>query len=65
MIPAELRQVDRLVPGQKFELERLEVGQYLLKRIAEPDNEGVVQWLTDCPEKGWFVSVGSESMDTV
>lgn len=65
VLPAEIRQLDRIVPGQKFELERLEAGQYLLKRLAEPDNEGVVQWLLDCPEKDWFVSVDSESTDTL
>lgn len=65
VLPAQIRQLDRIVPGQKFELERLDAGQYLLKRIAEPDNEGVVQWLLDCPEKDWFVPVESESTDTL
>ena len=64
MLPAELRQQDRVEPGQEFEVERLDRGDYRLRRTA-PTNEGVVDWLLACPEKDFFVSIESESTDTL
>ena len=60
VIPAELRKRDRVRTGQRFEVERLDAGQYLLKRESLPDNKGVVDWLLGCPGKGWFQAVASE-----
>ena len=54
VLPAEIRQQDDVKPGQKFEVERIERGEYRLKRKARPRNEGLVDWLLSCPEKGWF-----------
>jgi AbrB family looped-hinge helix DNA binding protein len=54
VLPAELRERDRISPGQQFAIERIEAGEYRLKKIAEPDNGGLVDWLLACPEKGWF-----------
>ena len=65
VLPAEIRQQDRIEPGQEFEVERLDRGEYRLVRRAAPPNEGVVEWLLRCPEKGFFVSVDSESTDAV
>ncbi|HUG93829.1 MAG TPA: AbrB/MazE/SpoVT family DNA-binding domain-containing protein [Planctomycetaceae bacterium] len=65
VLPAELREQDRIRAGQRFEIERLEAGQYLIRRKAGPDNEGLVDWLLGCPEKGWFQPVPSESTDTL
>jgi AbrB family looped-hinge helix DNA binding protein len=65
VLPKELREQDRIAPGQKFEVERLEAGQYLLKRVPAGDNVGFVDWLLSCPEKDWFVPVESESTDTL
>jgi len=65
VLPAELRQRDRIVPGQRFEIERLEAGRYLLKKQEAPANDGVVDWLLACPEKGWFEPIASESTDTL
>lgn len=56
-----LRERDRIVAGQRFDLERIEAGQYLLKRQPMQDNDGLVDWLLSCPEKDWFQSVPSES----
>jgi AbrB family looped-hinge helix DNA binding protein len=64
VLPAELRQQDRIEPGQEFEVERLDRGDYRLRRSA-PTNEGVVDWLLACPEKDFFVSIESESTDTL
>jgi AbrB family looped-hinge helix DNA binding protein len=61
VLPAELRQQDRILPGQAFDIERLEAGQYLLKKQPTPDNAGVVDWLLACPEKDWFTPIDSES----
>ncbi len=65
VIPAGLREQDRILPGHQFEIERIEAGQYLLKRQPVADNEGVVDWLLACPEKGWFESLPSESTETL
>ncbi len=65
MLPAELRQRDRIEAGQEFEIERLSRGEYRLKRRLARPNEGLVNWLLECPEKGFFVSIVSESTDTL
>ncbi|MSR56718.1 MAG: transcriptional regulator/antitoxin, MazE [Planctomycetaceae bacterium] len=54
VLPAELRKQDRILPGQQYEIERLEAGHYLLTKQPLRDNAGVVDWLLSCPEKGWF-----------
>lgn len=63
VLPAELREHDRLEPGQEFEVERLDRGEYRLTRTSAPPNEGVVDWLFGCPEKDYFVPVESESTE--
>lgn len=65
VLPAELRQQDRIEPGQEFEVERLDRGEYRLVRRAAPANEGVIDWLLACPEKDFFVPIESESTDTL
>jgi AbrB family looped-hinge helix DNA binding protein len=65
VLPAELRRQDRVLPGQEFEVERLDRGDYRLVRRAARPNEGVVDWLLACPEKGFFVPVESESTDSL
>lgn len=64
VLPAELRQQDRIESGQEFDIERIGPGEYRLVRRA-PANEGVVDWLLACPDKGYFVPVDSESTDTL
>ena len=64
VLPAELRHLDDIEPGQEFEVERVARDEYRLLRVARP-NEGVVDWLLECPEKGYFVPVESESTDTL
>jgi AbrB family looped-hinge helix DNA binding protein len=54
VLPAELRKQDDIKPGQHFEIERIERGEYRLRRKARPRNEGLVELLLDCPLKGWF-----------
>lgn len=65
VLPAEIRQLDAIEPGQEFEIERIDRGEYRLIRIAPVLNEGVVDWLLSCPEKGYFEPVESESTDTL
>lgn len=62
VLPAEIRRLDRIEPGEEFEIERVEAGSYRLVRKAPP-NEGVIDWLLACPEKGFFAPVASESTD--
>ena len=54
VLPAELRQRDGIRPGQEFDVERVDQGEYLLKRKTSPRNEGLVRLLLACPAKGWF-----------
>lgn len=54
MLPAEFRQRDGIEAGQAFEVERIDRGEYLLKRRTRRRNEGLVKLLLTCPVKGWF-----------
>lgn len=65
VLPAELRQRDRIEAGQEFEVERLDADEYRLRRVAAAPNEGLVDWLLACPQKGYFVAVESELTDTL
>jgi len=65
ILPAEIRQRDGIEPGQEFEVERIDRGAYRLVRRSPPPNEGLVDWLLACPEKGFFVPLPSESTDTL
>jgi AbrB family looped-hinge helix DNA binding protein len=65
VLPAEIRYKDNIEPGQEFEVERIDRGEYRLLRREPPPNEGLVDWLLGCPEKGYFVPIESESTDTL
>jgi AbrB family looped-hinge helix DNA binding protein len=63
VLPAELRRMDRVHPGQQFDIERLGRGDYRLVRREHPQNEGVIDWLLACPFKGFFVVADFEATD--
>jgi AbrB family looped-hinge helix DNA binding protein len=66
VLPAQLRQQDRIEPGQQFEVERIDAGEYRLKRLTGRRNTGLVRLLLACPVKGWFTPLDrSESTDDV
>lgn len=65
VFPAEIRKRDGIEPGQQFEIERIDRGEYRLVRREPPPNEGLVDWLLTCPEKGFFVAIESESTDSL
>jgi AbrB family looped-hinge helix DNA binding protein len=65
VLPAEFRQMDRVKPGQEFDVERLDRGDYRLVRRATPPNEGAVDWLLACPHKDFFAPIHSESTDVL
>ncbi len=54
VLPAVIRIQDGVKPGERFEVERIDCGQYKLTRKRAPRNEGLVQLLLACPAKGWF-----------
>lgn len=64
VLPAELRERDRIQSGQEFEIERVRRGEYRLTRIRR-NSTGTLAWLKSCPVKGYFVAVPSESTDTL
>lgn len=65
VLPAEFRQRDGIEAGEEFEIERLDRGEYRLVRRTPPRNEGLLRWLLECPEKGFFVPVDTESTDSL
>jgi AbrB family looped-hinge helix DNA binding protein len=65
VLPAGFRRQDHIRPGQQFDVERLDSGQYLLKKLSAAGRKGIVDWLLACPEKGWFCPVPSESTDEI
>jgi hypothetical protein len=56
VLPAEFRQMDRIEPGQEFDVKRLDLGDYRLVRRVAPRNEGTIDWLLACPAQGFFCS---------
>jgi len=54
ILPVEIRKRDRIEPGQKFEVERIDRGEYRLIRKSRPANEGLVKLLLACPSKEWY-----------
>ena len=54
VLPAAIRQQDGIEAGQEFEVQRIDQGEYLLKRTKRRRNEGLVQLLLACPVKGCF-----------
>lgn len=65
VLPAALREQDRIVAGQQFEVERLNRGEYLLRRTAARGDAGLLDWLRSCPASGWFQEMPSESTDAI
>jgi AbrB family looped-hinge helix DNA binding protein len=57
VLPAKIRRRDGIEPGQEFEVERIDRGEYRLVRRQPRPNEGLVDWLLTCPEKGFFVPI--------
>ena len=65
VLPAKIRRLDDIEPGQVFDFERIARGEYRLVRRVPRPNAGVVDWLLACPEKGFFSPIESESTDFV
>jgi len=57
--------MDRVEPGQEFDVERFDRGDNRLARRAAPQKEGAIDWLLACPQKGFFVPIDSESTDAL
>jgi hypothetical protein len=56
---------DHLKSEEELPIERVEDDQcQLVRRLGLP-NEGLIDWLLACPEKGFFMPIESESTDTV
>lgn len=54
-IPEVFRTADALKAGQRCDIERLGHGEYRLRVEESGGGErNWVQWLLDCPEKGWL-----------
>jgi AbrB family looped-hinge helix DNA binding protein len=66
VLPVEIRKQDQIEAGQEFEIERIDRGEYLIKRKTRRPNEGLVNLLLACPVKGWFQSIDrTETTDDI
>ena len=66
VLPAEIRRMDGVKTGHVFEVERLDRGDYRLRRIEAAPNEGLVDWLLSCPFKGFLGETErGETTDTI
>ena len=45
ILPAQIRQRDGIKPGQVFDVQRIDRGEYRLVRLEPPPNEGVMDGL--------------------
>ena len=61
VLPAELRREDEIEPGDQFEVERLNEGEYVLRRVQAQPNRGLVALLRSCPDHDWFEPVDRTS----
>jgi bifunctional DNA-binding transcriptional regulator/antitoxin component of YhaV-PrlF toxin-antitoxin module len=64
-LPAKIRRMDQVEPGEQFEIERIARGQYHLIRQQPRLNKGLVDWLLSCPVKGYFVPIKSKPTNTI
>lgn len=66
VLPAELRRKDNILPGERFDIERIDCGEYRLTRMTRRRHAGLVSLLLACPAKGRFRPVDrSETTDHV
>ena len=65
VLPADFRHMDRVEPGQEFDVERLDRGDYRFVRRDARRNDGAVHWLLACPQKAFFLPIDSESTDAL
>lgn len=67
-LPDELRRQDGIAAGERFDLQRIGTGCYLLSRESPPPqagHTGTLAWLRACPADDWFTPVPSESTDQI
>jgi AbrB family looped-hinge helix DNA binding protein len=66
VLPVAIREQDGIKPGQEFEIERIDRGEYRLTRKSLKRNEGLVKLLLACPVKGWFTPMDrAETTDDI
>jgi len=65
VLPAPLRREDSLRVGDEFEVERIDEGQYLLRKTPGRPARGLVDLLQECPAQDWFQPIASESTDSL
>ena len=66
VLPSALRRQDAIEAGQRFEIERADAGQYLLRRVEVRANAGLVDLLLKCPVRDWFTAADrSETTDSL
>ena len=54
VLPVELRRKDDIRTGERFDVERIDRGEYRLTRLTRRRNPGLVTLLLACPAKGRF-----------
>lgn len=61
LLPVSIRRRDNIRPGDCFKIKRLSRSKYLITRCAQTSNEGLIDWLLACPQKGFYSAISSES----
>ena len=51
VLPVEFRELDDIHPGDQFDIERTNPGEYRLRRQLQRPNQGLVDLLLSCPVK--------------
>ena len=65
IIPAEIRAEDSIATGDTLDIKKIRKGEYLIRRVEQSPNKGLLEWLLACPVKGYFEPIPSESTDTL
>jgi AbrB family looped-hinge helix DNA binding protein len=65
IIPAEIRAADSIRAGDTFDIIKVRKGEYLVRRVEEAPNKGLVDWLLSCPAKGFFEPIDSDGTEKI
>ena len=63
VVAGSIRTDDCVHPDKESDMEQTRDDEYVLGRTVAPVGDGLVDWLLDCPEQGYFVPVESDSTD--
>lgn len=60
VLPKALRERDHIRPGQRFTVERLRRGEFVMRALSDSPSQDMVDILLACPTKDYFEPIASE-----